>query len=82
MRNADFISPAARLADALKRLEAVWMETQEEWTDPVSRKVEDEFLVPLHGHVRSMLDTVEKLSGVMTKAERACMHPREYGPVL
>ena len=82
MRNADFISPGARLADALKKLELVWMESKEDWADPVSQKVEDEYLVPLHGQVRSMLDTVEKLSGVMTKAERACMHPREYGPIL
>ena len=82
MRNADFISPAARLADALKKLELVWMESKEDWADHVSQKVEDEYLVPLHGQVRSMLDTVEKLSGVMTKAERACMHPREYGPIL
>lgn len=82
MRNADFISPAARLADSMKQLEIVWMETKEDWSDAVSQKVEDEYLVPLHGQVRAMLDTVEKLSGVMTKAERACMHPREYGPIL
>jgi hypothetical protein len=82
MRNADFISPAERLTDSLKKLELVWMETREEWADSVSQKVEDEYLVPLHGQVRAMLDTVEKLSNVMTKAERACMHPREYGPIL
>ena len=82
MRNADFISPAARLADSLKKLEQAWMDSKEEWADPVSQKIEDEYLVPLHGQVRSMLDTVEKLSGVMSKAERACMHPREYGPIL
>ena len=82
MRNADFISPAARLADALKQLEKNWMETKEEWSDSVSQRVEDDYLVPLHGQIQAMLDTVEKLSGVMSKAERACMHPREAGPIL
>ncbi|MEZ6130159.1 MAG: hypothetical protein R3C59_15850 [Planctomycetaceae bacterium] len=82
MRNADFLSPAARLADALKQLEQAWMETRDEWSDSVSRTVEDDYLVPLHGQVQAMLDTVEKLSGVMAKAERACMHPREAGPIL
>ena len=82
MRNADFTSPAARLADALKQLEKTWMDTKEEWSDSVSQRVEDEYLVPLHGQIQAMLDTVEKLSGVMSKAERACMHPREAGPIL
>jgi len=82
MRNADFISPAARLADAMKQLERAWMETREEWSDSVSQRVEDEYLVPMHGQVQAMLDTVEKLSGVMSKAERACMHQREAGPIL
>lgn len=82
MRNADFQSPAARLQDALKQLEKSWADAREEWNDPVSRRIEDEYLLPLKGQVRAMLDTIEKLSGVMTAAERACSHPRESGPVL
>ena len=77
MKRVDFISPAARLEDALKQLEASWMVTREHWTDPVSQKVEDEFLVPLHGQVRSMLDAVSKMSLIMRKAEQECLHPRE-----
>ncbi len=82
MRRADFLSSAARLEDAMKRLEQQWMDTREEWNDPVSRRVEDEFLVPLHGQVQVMLDTVNKLSGVMAKAERECAHPRELSQYL
>ena len=82
MRNADFLSPSARLEDALKQLEKAWSDTKEEWSDPVSRKIEDDFLMPLKGQVRAMLDTVEKLSSVMTKAERACSHPREINSSL
>lgn len=77
MKRVDFISPAARLEDALKQLEASWMATKESWNDPISQKVEDDFLVPLHGQVRSMLDAVNKMSLVMRKAEQECLHPRE-----
>ena len=77
MKRVDFVSPAARLEDALKQLEASWMATKEFWHDPISQKVEDEFLVPLHGQVRSMLDAVNKMSLVMRKAEQECLHPRE-----
>ena len=82
MRNADFLSPCARLDDALKQLEKAWSDTREEWNDPVSTRIEDEYLLPLKGQVRAMLDTVEKLSGVMARAERECSHPRETGPIL
>ncbi len=82
MRNADFMSPAARLAESMKQLERVWMETKEEWSDGVSQRVEDEYLVPLHAQVHVMLDTVGKLTDVMSQAERACMHSREAGPIL
>jgi hypothetical protein len=82
MRHADFLSPAARLADATRQLEYTWRETKEHWSDPVSERVEEEFLIPLHGQVQAMLDTVEKMASVLSKAERACQHPRESGPVL
>lgn len=82
MRNADFLSPMARLDDALRKLEKAWTDTKEEWSDPVSRRIEDEYLLPLKGQVRAMLDSVEKLSGVMTKAETACSHPREMATKL
>lgn len=77
MKRVDFISPAARLEDALKQLELSWLATRECWNDPVSEKVEREFLMPLHAQIRSMLDGVGKLSLVMRKAEQECLHPRE-----
>lgn len=77
MKRVDFISPAARLEDALKQLEAAWMATREHWNDSISQKVEDEFLLPIHGQVRTMLDAVSKMSLKMRKAEQECLHPRE-----
>ncbi len=61
MKRVDFISPAARLEDALKQLQMAWMATREHWNDPISQKVEDEYLVPLQGQIRSMLDAVGKM---------------------
>jgi hypothetical protein len=77
MKRVDFISPASRLEDALKQLEMSWMAAKEHWNDPISQKVEDDFLVPLHGQVRSMVDAINKMALVMRKAEQDCLHPRE-----
>jgi len=77
MKRVDFVSPAARLEDALKQLEAAWMATREHWNDSISQKVEDEYLTPLHGQVRSMLDAVDKMSMKIRNAEQDCLHPRE-----
>ena len=77
MKRVDFISPAARLEDALKQLEAAWLATREHWNDSISQKVEDEFLLPVHAQVRTMMDAVSKMSLKMRKAEQDCLHPRE-----
>ena len=77
MKRVDFVSPAARLEDALKQLEAAWMATREHWDDSISQKVEDEYLMPLHGQVRSMLDAVDKMSMKIRNAEQDCLHARE-----
>ena len=77
MKRVDFVSPGARLEDALKQLEMAWMATKEHWNDPISQKVEDDYLVPLHGQVRSMLDAISKMAVIMRKAEQECLHPRE-----
>ena len=82
MKHADFISPAARLDDAMTRLEQAWLETKEHWSDSVSRTVEDDFLVPVHGEVRAMLECVSQLAEVLGCAERECRHKRESDPAL
>ncbi|MCA9034374.1 MAG: hypothetical protein KDA91_04540 [Planctomycetaceae bacterium] len=82
MKRADFTSPAARLEEALRQLESVWAATKEHWDDPVSQRVEEEFLQPLHSQVRCMLDAATKLSQVVRKAEHECSHPREHRNML
>jgi hypothetical protein len=82
MKRVDFISPAARLEDALRQLEASWTATRQHWNDPISQKVEDDFLVPLHGQIRSLVDGIGNLAQVMRKAELECLHPRERSAPL
>jgi hypothetical protein len=82
MKRVDFVSPAARLEDALRQLEASWAATRQHWNDPISQKVEDDFLAPLHGQIRSLVDGIGNLSQVMRKAELECLHPRERSASL
>jgi hypothetical protein len=82
MRQADFVSPASRLEDAITRLEHAWLHTKEHWSDPVSQTVEEDYLVPLHNQVSLMLDAVNTISEVMGQAERECSHKRESGAAL
>lgn len=77
MRQADFVSPAARLEDAMTRLEHVWQQTKEHWSDPVSQTVEEDYLLPIRSQISLMLDAVNKVSEVMSRAERECSHQRE-----
>lgn len=78
MKRADFTSPASRLEDAMKQLENSWIATRHHWDDPVSQRVEEEFLVPLHAQIRCLLDAASKLSSVVRTAEHECSHPREH----
>ncbi|MCH2202681.1 MAG: hypothetical protein MK102_11975 [Fuerstiella sp.] len=82
MQNADFISPASRLTDALTRLELTWQQTKEHWSDPVSQTVEENYLVPIHNQVSLMLNAVNQISEVMGQAERECSHKRESDAAL
>lgn len=82
MKRVDFISPGARLEEALKQLENSWIATREQWHDSVSQKVEDDFLVPLHGQVRSLMDAVTRMAIVMRNAEQDCLHPKERSQSL
>ncbi|MBL8814686.1 MAG: hypothetical protein JNL58_01560 [Planctomyces sp.] len=77
MKRVDVLSPAARLEDATKQLLAAWNVTKEHWSDPVSRKVEDEYLIPLQAQIRCLLDATTKLAEVLRTAEHECQHPRE-----
>ncbi|MGB0741593.1 MAG: hypothetical protein ACPGXX_16105 [Planctomycetaceae bacterium] len=77
MKRVDFHSPGARLEDAFSELEAAWLSARSSWNDSVSHRVEDEYLIPLQGVIRSMLDAINSTSQKLQKAQENCQHPRE-----
>ncbi len=78
MKRVDFQSSAARLEDAFAELEAAWLSARAAWNDTVSRRVEDEYLIPMQSMIRSMHDAIDSTSQVLKKAQQECQHPREH----
>lgn len=77
MKRLDFVSPGARLEDALRQLEAAWQVARNDWNDQVSERVEDEYLLKIRAQVRLILDGIGRTATVLRKAEMECRHPRE-----
>ena len=77
MKRSDLVSPAARLEDALRKLEQSWADANQQWDDPVSHRIDEEFMRPLRSQIRSLLDASTKLAGVIQTAEVECTHPKE-----
>jgi len=77
MKRLDMTSPGARLDDALDRLEHTWLETRQQWNDPVAERVEEEFISTIRARVRTLLDAIAKSQTLLRKAEYECQHPRE-----
>ncbi|GDX92597.1 MAG: hypothetical protein ACK5TG_21975 [Planctomyces sp.] len=77
MKRLDMTSPGARLDDALCRLEHTWLETRQQWNDPVAERVEEEFISTIRARVRTLLDAIAKSQTLLRKAEYECQHPRE-----
>lgn len=62
----------ARLLSAHKELLLRWDRTCESWDDPVSRRIEEEFLVPLQNRVRATLGAMEQMGETLTRARQEC----------
>ncbi|MFN9825637.1 MAG: hypothetical protein ACK58J_15945 [Planctomyces sp.] len=77
MKRLDMTSPGARRDDALCRREHTWLETRQQWNDPVAERVEEEFISTIRARVRTLLDAIAKSQTLLRKAEYECQHPRE-----
>lgn len=60
------------LANAFKTVRLVWEETREEWHDPVRDAFEADRWVPLENHVRTVLQAMDRLTPILSKALRDC----------
>jgi len=63
---------SGQLNDAQKSLEQLWMQTRQDWNDPVSREIEEQFVVPLLNDLRHALSATSQLNEVMAKVRRDC----------
>ena len=62
----------AKLNNATKDLLVKWEQTRSVWLDSRAQAFEREFIEPLGPQVRSALSAMERLSGILTQAEREC----------
>lgn len=62
----------AKLCYALEKLRLRWEETKPDWRDAVSRDFQRDFLEPLEPQVAGTVQAIEKLSEILSRAEKEC----------
>lgn len=72
MALGSLIDGAGQIKTASDRLEECWHAAKSTWNDQVSRKLEEEDLEPLFQQVRTTLDAIARLNGVLVAACRDC----------
>ena len=72
MAMGSLIDGSGQLKAAADQLEETWAAARVEWQDAVSRNLDDEHLEPLFTQVRTTLDAIARLNGVLVSACREC----------
>ena len=72
MAHGSLIDGAGQIKSATDRLEETWQITKSQWNDVVSQNLEEEHLDPLFLQVRTTLDAIARLNGVLIAACREC----------
>ncbi|MHC4948910.1 MAG: hypothetical protein ACYTG1_11710 [Planctomycetota bacterium] len=65
-------SSHSQLKGALTELRIKWDEATRSWDDPVSRKFEEGFLVPLDRAAKPALQAMEQMGELLARARREC----------
>jgi hypothetical protein len=66
----DLHSGAAKLEQAMRVLRARWEQTRHIWHDPISRAFEDNHLMNIEPQVKTVLDSVARLTEILDKAQQ------------
>ena len=77
MKHGVLVDGAGQLKMAGEKLEETWLAAQEQWNDVVSRTMYEEQLAPLLDQLRTTLDSIGRISTVLTTACRECEDQRE-----
>ena len=72
MRRCDLATGAARIRNAMEKLDIVWSEASPEWNDAVSRRFRAEQLDPMVPRLKLALDAIARMSLLMDEVERDC----------
>ena len=62
----------AQLTKATKALMYQWNETIEQWDDPVSRRIEEQYINPLLDAVNSAIGAMETMSESVVQSQHDC----------
>lgn len=69
----------ARLEDAYQVLLAKWSQCQERWQDGNAEAIDEQFMQPLGGVVRTAVPAIGQLNDELTRSIRVCSEPQEEG---
>ena len=72
MAMGSLIDGSGQLKAASDQLEETWEVARAVWDDAISRSLDDEHLEPLFVQVRTTLDAIARLNGVLVTACRDC----------
>lgn len=72
MALGNLIDGAGQIKTAADRLEETWSTAKSSWNDAISENLQENHLVPLMQQVRTALDAIARLNGVLITACREC----------
>jgi hypothetical protein len=72
MQVSDLTTGQARLNTAMQTLGHIWNDSAEKWNDVARRQFEQQYIEPLPAVVRSALEAINRMSGVLTRMEQEC----------
>lgn len=72
MAMGSLIDGSGQLKAAADQLEETWEVAQAMWDDSISRSLNEEHLEPLFVQVRTTLDAIARLNGILVTACREC----------
>lgn len=77
MRMCDLNSGLGQLSQAYGKLKERLIETRDVWTDDAFRKFDQQRLNDIPGRLQVLAAAVNRLTEVLTEAERECGEPRD-----
>lgn len=61
-----------QLTKSMRDLLFRWQETRGAWDDPVSKNIEEKFIVPLEQHLKNALGAMDHMGAVIQQARHDC----------